>query len=85
MTPEIYDWEATLHKVVTSKEGDLVGNVDAVDDTSVLVSTEGGRTHYKIPKSIVEGYDGHSVSLKVEKNEMERYKSEHGEGFREVK
>jgi hypothetical protein len=85
MTPEIYDWEATLHKAVTSKEGDLVGNVDAVDDTSVLVSTEGGRTHYKIPKHMAEGYDGHSVSLKVEKNEMERYKSERGEGFREVK
>jgi hypothetical protein len=65
MTPEIYDWEATLHKVVTSKEGDQVGNVDAVDDTSVLISTEGGRTRYKIPRHIVEGYDGHSVSLKV--------------------
>ncbi len=35
MTPEIYDWEATLHKMVTSKTGDLVGNVDAVDDTSL--------------------------------------------------
>jgi hypothetical protein len=41
MTQEIYDWEATLHKMVTSKAGDLVGNVDAVDDTSILVSTEG--------------------------------------------
>jgi hypothetical protein len=37
--PEIYDWEAALHKMVTSKAGDLVGNVDAVDDTSVVVST----------------------------------------------
>ena len=37
MTPEIYDWEPTLHKVVTSKGVDLVENVDAVDDTSVLV------------------------------------------------
>lgn len=54
MSPEIYDWEATLHKMVTSKEGDLVGNVDAVDDTSVLVSTEGARTHYKIPKHMVD-------------------------------
>jgi hypothetical protein len=45
MSPEIYDWEATLHKLVISSEGDLVGNVDAVDDTDVLVSTEGARTH----------------------------------------
>jgi hypothetical protein len=85
MTPEIYDWKATLHKMVTSKTGDLVGNVDAVDDTSVLVSTEGARTHYKIPKHIVEGYDGHSVSLKVEKNELERFKTDRGEGFSDVK
>lgn len=55
MTPEIYDWEATLHKVVTSKEGDLVENVDAVDDTSVHVSSEGGRTRYKNSRHIVEG------------------------------
>ena len=32
-----------LHKVVTSKEGNIVENVDAVDDTSVHVSSEGGR------------------------------------------
>lgn len=85
MSPEIYDWEATLHKMVTSKEGDLVGNVDAVDDTSVLVSTEGARTHYEIPKHMVDGYDGHSVSLKVEKGELERFKSDRGEGFGKVK
>jgi hypothetical protein len=60
MTPEIYDWEATLHKMVTSKAGDLVGNVDAVEDTSILVFTEGALTHYKIPKHMIEGYDGQS-------------------------
>jgi hypothetical protein len=85
MSPEIYDWEATLHKSVTSKEGDLVGSVDAVDDTSVLVSTEGARTHYKIPEHMVEGYDGHSVSLKIEKREIERFKDDKGEGFERIK
>jgi hypothetical protein len=28
---------------------------------------------------MVEGYDDHSVSLKVEKNELERFKKDHGE------
>jgi hypothetical protein len=36
--------------MVASKAGDLVGNIDAVDD-------------------------GHSVSLKIEKSELERFKS----------
>ena len=79
MSPEIYDWEATLHKLVTSSEGDLVGNVDAVDDTNILVSTEGARTHYRIPKHLVEGFDGHSVSLNVQKRELERFKEDQGE------
>jgi hypothetical protein len=85
MSPEIYDWEATLHKLVTSSEGDLVGNVVAVDDTNILVSTEGARTHYRIPKHLVEGFDGHSVSLKVQKRELERFKEDQGEGFGKVK
>ncbi|MGH9984369.1 MAG: DUF2171 domain-containing protein [Nitrososphaeraceae archaeon] len=85
MSPEIYDCEATFHKLVTSSEGDLVGNVDAVDDTNVLVSTEGARTHYRIPKHLVEGFDGHSVSLKVQKRELERFKEDQGEESGEVK
>jgi hypothetical protein len=85
MSPEIYDWEATLHKLVTSSEGDLVGSVDAVDDTNVLVSTEGAQTHYRIPKHLVEGFDGHSVSLNVQKRELERFKEDQGEGFGKVK
>ncbi|HZD35357.1 MAG TPA: hypothetical protein VE130_09150 [Nitrososphaeraceae archaeon] len=85
MSPEIYDWEATLHKLVTSSEGDLIGNVDAIDDTGVLVSTEGARTHYKIPKNLVEGFDGHAVSLKVDKQALDKFKTSQGEGFGEVK
>jgi len=65
--------------------GDLVGNVDAVDDTDVLVSTEGARTHYKIPKHLVEGFDGNSVSLKIQKQELDRFKNDKGEGFGKVK
>jgi hypothetical protein len=84
MSPEIYDWDATLHKIVTSSEGDLVGNVDAFDETDVLVSTEGARTHYKIPKNLVEGFDGHAVSLKIQKQELDKFKGDQGEGFGKV-
>lgn len=85
MSPEIYDWEAILHKLVTSSEGDLVGSVDATDDTNVLVSTEGARTRYKIPKNLVDGFDGHSVSLKIAIRELDKFKTNQGEGFGEVK
>ena len=42
LSSNVENWEAIIHKIVTSKNGNLVGNVDAVDDSSVLVSTEGG-------------------------------------------
>jgi hypothetical protein len=50
-----------------------------------LVSTEGGRGRYKIPKHIVQDFDGHQVSLNVQKAELERFKESEAEGLREVK
>ena len=85
MSSNVPNWEATLNKAVTSREGDLVGNVEATDESAILVSSEGARTHYRIPKEMVEGFDGHAVSLKVSKNELEQYKSQWKEGFGEVK
>lgn len=85
MSSNVPNWESILQKIVTSKEGDLVGNVEATDESSVLVSSEGARTHYRIPKHMVEGFDGHAVSLKLPNIELERFKSSHEEGFGEVK
>jgi hypothetical protein len=81
----VANWESVIHKVVRSNEGNLIGNVDAVDENSILVSSEGGRTRYKLPKHIVQGFDGHEVSLNVQKTKLERFKDAAGEGFREVK
>lgn len=78
------NWESVIHKIVRSNEGNLIGNVDAVDENSILVSSEGGRTRYKIPKHIVQGFDGHEVSLNIQKTKLERFKDAAGEGFREV-
>lgn len=79
------NWESVIHKIVRSNEGNLIGNVDAVDENSILVSSEGRRTRYKIPKHIVQGFDGHEVSLNIQKTKLERFKDPAGEGFREVK
>jgi hypothetical protein len=49
------------------------------------VSTEDGRTRYKIPKNNLQGFDGHQVSLNVQKAELERFKDCKSEAFREVK
>jgi hypothetical protein len=85
MSDSVANWESVTQKTVRSSEGILIGNVDAIDGNSILVSTEGGRTRYKIPKHIVRGFDGHEVSLKVQKAELERFKGVDAEGFRQVK
>jgi hypothetical protein len=85
MSDSVSNWESTIQKTVRSSDGNLIGNVDAIDGNSILVSTEGGRTRYKIPKHIVRDFDGHQVSLNVQKTQLERFKGAEAEGFREVK
>jgi hypothetical protein len=50
-----------------------------------MMSTEDGRTRYKIPKNNLQGFVGHQVSLNVQKAELERFKGGKSEGFRKVK
>ena len=67
------------------KRGNLDGSIEAADEGSVLVSSEGARMHYRIPKHLVEGFDGHAVSLKVAKTELDQYRADRREGFGKVK
>ena len=46
-----------MHKNVRSKDRGDVGNVDALDGDSIVISTEGARGEYKIPKTEVEAFD----------------------------
>ena len=50
MSSNVPNWDATINKVVNTKEGDLIGNVEATDENAVLVSTEGARTHIEFQK-----------------------------------
>lgn len=81
----VEDWESLIHKSIRANDGFLVGNVDAIDYTQVLVSTEGARIRYKIPKHIVKGFDDHGVFLKSAKMELERFNGGQDEGVREVR
>jgi hypothetical protein len=50
-----------------------------------LVSTEGGRARYKVPKNVVEGFDGHEVALTISKSDLRSFEGGAAEGFKEVK
>jgi hypothetical protein len=85
MTDSVENWESIIHKTVRAKDGHLIGSVDAVDDTAVLISTEGAMTRYRIPKHIVEYFDGHEVVLNIPYIKIERFKGGAAGGFREVR
>ena len=70
----VIDWESTIHKNVRSKDGQDAGNVDAIEEDTVVITSEGDRKEYNLPKSQVEGYDGAEVSLKIPFGELRKYK-----------
>ena len=70
----VVDWDAIVHKNVRSSDRGDVGNVDATDEDSVVVITEGARGEYRIPKSEVQGFDGAEVFLKPTLAELKKYK-----------
>jgi hypothetical protein len=48
--------------------------VDAVEEDTIIITSEGDRQEYNVPKSEIEGYDGAEVHLKITFGEMEKYK-----------
>ena len=70
----VVDWDAIVHKNVRSSDRGDVGNVDATDEDSIVVITEGARGEYRIPKSEVQGFDGAEVFLKPTLVELKKYK-----------
>jgi hypothetical protein len=70
----IYNWDAIIHKNVRSKDGRDAGNVDAIEGNTVVITSQGDRKEYNIPKSQIEGYNGSEVSLKMDYDEMEKFK-----------
>ena len=70
----IVDWESIIHKNVRSKDGQDAGNVDAIEGDTVVITSEGDRKEYNLPKSQVEGYNGAEVSLKITFGDLDKYK-----------
>jgi hypothetical protein len=72
--PAVLDWDRIVHKNVRSSDGQDAGNVDAINEDSIVIITEGARKEYKISKSSVEGYNGAEVFLKLTIGELENYR-----------
>lgn len=63
-----------MHKNVRSRDGQDAGNVDAIMGEIVVITTQGDRREYNLPKTQVEGFNGAEVFLKNTLDELEAYR-----------
>jgi hypothetical protein len=63
--PVVYDWDKVIHKNVRCEDNQSVGNIVAVNNYHIIVTSQGGMSRYRIPKSFVESYNGAEVILKL--------------------
>lgn len=74
MSDSIINWESIIHKNVRSKDREDAGNVDALQGEKVIITSQGDRKEYSLPKDQIEGYNGAEVFLKISLDELEKYK-----------
>ncbi|HZD34459.1 MAG TPA: hypothetical protein VE130_04585 [Nitrososphaeraceae archaeon] len=74
MSESIVNWEAIVHKNVRSKDGQDAGNVDAIMGDIVVITTQGDRREYNVPKAQIEGFNGAEVFLRSTLDELETYR-----------
>jgi hypothetical protein len=74
LSDAIVNWESIVHKNVRSRDGQDAGNVDAIIENTVVITTQGDRREYNIPKTQVEGFNGAEVTLKNTLDELEAYR-----------
>ena len=73
LSDTIVNWEAIVHKNVRSKDGQDAGNVDAIMGDILVITTQGDRREYNLPKAHVEEFNGAEVFLKNTLVELETY------------
>jgi hypothetical protein len=70
----IEDWDSIIHKGVRTKEMQAIGGVTAVTPTSIIVTSDGARDEYSIPKDEVESFNGSELFIKPTVDRLSQFK-----------
>ena len=70
----IEDWDSIIHKGVRTKDMQSVGNVTAVTESSIIITSEGAKEEYNVPKEEVESYNGSEVTLNATNDRLSHFK-----------
>jgi hypothetical protein len=70
----ITDWDSILKKGARSKDSVAVGIVTAVNDENVIITSDGAREEFSLPKNEIESYNGAEVVLNTAYDRLSQFK-----------
>jgi len=69
----VLDWDSILHKGVRTSNMQAVGVVVPITDDSIVVTSEGAKSEYNIPKDEVSSYNGSEVIISPDNNRLSQF------------
>jgi hypothetical protein len=70
----IQDWDSILKKGARSADSAAVGIVTAVNDENVIITSDGAKDEFSIPKNEIQSYNGQEVVLNMTYDRMDQFK-----------
>src|SRR4029078_8328634 len=70
----IEDWESILKKGARTGDSVAVGIVTAVNDENVIITSDGAKDEFSIPKNEIQSYNGQEVVLNTTYDRLSQFK-----------
>lgn len=70
----IQDWDTILKKGARTADDAAVGIVTAVNDENVIITSDGAKDEFSIPKNEIQSYNGQEVVLNMTYDRMDQFK-----------
>ena len=70
----IRDWDNILKKGARTADDTAVGIVTAVNDENVIITSDGARDEFSIPKNEIQSYNGQEIVLNMTYDRMDQFK-----------
>ena len=70
----ILDWDSILKKGARTEDSVAVGIVTAVNDENVIITSDGARDEFSLPKNEIQSYNGQEVVLNTTFDRLDQFK-----------
>jgi hypothetical protein len=70
----IEDWDSILKKGARTADSVAIGIVTAVNDNNVVITSDGAKEEFSLPKNEIQSYNGQEVILNTSYDRLSQYK-----------